>query len=88
VGVVAPGDEQYPSGSEVCFLCGDIVADGGPAVYWRGSGVDLWLHGGCAGSFVLRLGRDAWEVERDAGDGRWTLAMRNRGWDLGSSGSS
>ena len=57
----------------------ESVADGEPVVLWSGSGGHLWLHGGCAGSFVLRLARDAWEIERDASDGRFTVTLRQRG---------
>lgn len=83
MGVLLPGDPQYPGKSTLCFLCGESVADGEPVVYWHGGGVaHLWLHGGCAGSFVLRLARDAWEIERDAGDGRFTVTLRQPGVKL------
>lgn len=79
MGIVLTGDGQYPAASVSCFLCGEPAGDGEPVVYWRGAGADLWLHGGCAGSFVLRLARDAWEIERDAGDGKFALTLRQPG---------
>jgi hypothetical protein len=74
--VVRLGDQFYPGGSPpwlnqeaVCSLCFSPVADDSePVVLWHGGNGDLWLHGRCAGSFVLRLARDAWEIERDTGN--------------------
>ena len=83
MGVLVPGDPQYPGESTLCFWCAESVADGEPVVYWHGGGGgQLWLHGGCVGSFVLRLARDAWEIERDAGDGRFTITLRQEGVKL------
>lgn len=75
--VVQPDDEWYFKEGDACFLCGK-GADGVPAVMWKGSGagstvVTLLLHGGCAGTFTLRLARDAWEVEHRAGPDTYTL---------------
>lgn len=81
VAVVLPGDERYPAESTPCFLCDEAFDDRRPVVFWSGAGGDLFLHGGCAGSFVLRLARDAWEVERDAGDRQFTLMLRQVGWE-------
>jgi hypothetical protein len=44
---------------------------------------EIYLHGSCAGSFVLRIARDAWEVERAAGDGEFELPVRQHGWKAG-----
>jgi hypothetical protein len=81
--IVFPGDDFYPtteSGdkSQECFLCGENFdpSDGEPVVYWRGGGTNIHFHGGCAGSFALRFARDAWEVERDADDGKFPLTRR------------
>ena len=79
MGVLLPGDERYPAESVSCFLCGEPAADGEPVAYWSGAGADLWLHGGCVGSFVLRLARDAWQIENDAGDGKFAITLRQPG---------
>lgn len=70
--VVTSDDELYPPSGTECLLCLGDFSDGQPAVYWRG-GQDLFLHGGCAGTFVLRLARDAWQLERDADDDKFEL---------------
>lgn len=74
--VVLADDEFYPTVRDrvaSCLLCGKPFEDEEPAVFWEGSEQSLYLHGGCAGSFVLRLARDAWDVERRADDGEFTL---------------
>ena len=76
--VVLPNQEFYPEPKKTCFLCSGPAADGEPVVAWFGVSQDLYLHGGCAGSFVLRLARDAWQVERDADDGAFTLTPHTR----------
>jgi hypothetical protein len=69
-------DEFCPQPGDLCVLClKPLVADE-PIVYWHGGPTKLNLHGGCAGTFVLRLARDAWEVERDANDGKHELRRR------------
>ena len=82
MGVVFPGDDYYPTnvddGSHTCFLCSEEFdpSDGEPVVYWVTRGAYIFFHGDCAGSFVLRLARDAWEVQRDANDGKFALKRR------------
>lgn len=82
MGVAPAGSEFYPSnvgdGAWTCFLCSQRfdASDGEPAVYWVTAGEYIFFHGDCAGSFVLRLARDAWEVQRDAGDGKFPLTAR------------
>lgn len=73
--IASRDDDFYPSDKN-CLLCGDDFSDGEPVVFWRGQDQELHLHGGCAGSFVLRLARDAWQVERDAQDGKFELTSR------------
>jgi hypothetical protein len=81
--VMLPGDDAWtdfgPGQDDSCQLCLGRVTEpeGEPVVVWNGP-VKMWLHGGCAGSFVLRLARDAWQVERDADDGVHPLS-RQRG---------
>lgn len=75
------GEEWGPEPGELCMLCSEPLIVEEPAVMWRGP-TDLYLHGGCAGTFVLRLARDAWEVERDANDGKHKLTLREPGWQL------
>jgi hypothetical protein len=65
----------YPSVQDRCLLCSGDFSDGEPVVMWHGP-YRVWLHGGCAGSFVLRIARDAWEVESKAEDGEFTLTFR------------
>ena len=79
--VALPGDRFYPEAGTDCFLCGKSMDDE-PVAYWNDAGSSLYLHGGCAGTFVLRLARDAWQIERDAADGEFTLTLRARGWQL------
>lgn len=69
------GDEWGPREDDACALCSaSVLAPANePVVIWRGGSGRLALHGGCAGSFVLRLARDAWELERDAADGKYPL---------------
>lgn len=74
--VLLPDDDFYPKREELCFLCSTLAGDGEPVVMWGGQDLTLYLHGGCAGSFVLRIARDAWQVERDADDGKFTLTDR------------
>jgi hypothetical protein len=86
VGVVTPDSDRYPDESVVCFLCGETAADGEPVAYWMGAGNSyLWLHGGCVGSFVHRLGRDAWQIENEAGDGKYTVTIRQPGLQISPS---
>jgi hypothetical protein len=80
VSVIHPNSEQYPDRQARCFLCGDSFADRQPVAFWGGANGNLYLHGGCAGSFVLRLARDAWEIERDAADGKFAIVLREEGW--------
>ena len=70
--VIKHGDQYYPSAERRCALCSTAFDDDEPVVYWGGP-EDFYLHGGCSGSFVLRLARDAWQVEHDANDGQFTL---------------
>jgi hypothetical protein len=60
------------------MLCNEPLIVEEPVVMWRGA-TDLYLHGGCAGTFVLRLARDAWEVERDANDGKHKTDAKGAG---------
>ena len=80
VAVLEANHERYPDKDAGCFLCGDSFADRQPVAFWGGATGNLYLHGGCAGSFVLRIARDAWEIERDAADGRFAIVSRNGGW--------
>jgi hypothetical protein len=48
----------------VCFLCGHSIPRQWLAVHWDGATGAITLHRGCATSFVLRLARDCWELER------------------------
>lgn len=67
--LVKPGSDLFPSEDELCFLCAKPFRDDGQAVRWTGDGVSIYLHGRyCAGSFVLRLARDAWQVEHERGE--------------------
>lgn len=64
--LVRPGSDQYPSLDRLCFLCSKPFDGVGIVVMWAGPGHFVYLHGQrCASSFVLRLGRDAWEVEHE-----------------------
>lgn len=66
--LVKPGHELWPS-TDGCFLCAKPFDGTGTAVMWVGVGARIYLHGEyCAGSFVLRVARDAWQVEHDRGD--------------------
>lgn len=75
------GDQWGPKPDSRCMLCQEPLTTDEPVIMWGGP-VDLCLHGGCAGTFVLRLARDAWEVERNANDGKYTLTLRELGWRL------
>lgn len=68
-------DEFGPQPGDSCMLCHEPLTADEPIVFWAGP-TNLTLHGGCAGTFVLRLARDAWEVERDANDGKHKLNRR------------
>lgn len=62
--LVRPGSDQYPSRDQLCFLCSQRFDRTGIVVMWAGPGHFIYLHGErCATSFVLRLSRDALEVE-------------------------
>ncbi|AQS69596.1 hypothetical protein B1H29_24300 [Streptomyces pactum] len=66
--LVKLGHDLYPS-EEVCFLCAKPFDGAGTAVTWVGVGARIYLHGEyCAGSFVLRIARDAWQIEHDRDD--------------------
>ncbi len=75
MGIYKVGDQFGPKTDARCMLCSQPLDPDEPVVMWSGPD-DLCLHGGCAGTFVLRLARDAWEVERDANDGKYTLKQR------------
>lgn len=45
-----------------CFLCGKTLFY--PMVVWHGAQGLICLHRWCATSFVLRLSRDCWEIEK------------------------
>jgi hypothetical protein len=68
----SPCDDQPTD--ELCVLCSEPAADGQePVVVWMTGALGetaffLYWHAGCAGSFVLRLGRDAWQLEHDRSD--------------------
>jgi hypothetical protein len=80
--IFMPGDDFYPTDPEdVCLLCLQPFTDGEPVVMWA-SKTNIYLHGGCSGTFALRLARDAWQVERDANDGKYTLTARGSGWRM------
>jgi hypothetical protein len=65
-------DEFAPQPGDLCMLCQEPLTDDEPIVMWSGP-TQLNLHGGCAGTFVLRLARDAWQVEHEASDGKYKL---------------
>jgi len=45
-----------------CFLCGEFLQD--PAVIWSGlDGQQIYLHGPCVETWVLRILRDALELK-------------------------
>jgi len=74
--VALPDHDFYPSNRDdapTCFLCAKPFdpSDGQPVVYWVGGGTYIAFHGDCAGSFVLRFARDAWEIQRDTDDGKF-----------------
>jgi hypothetical protein len=48
----------------ICFLCGGPIRKQSMAVYWLGATGGINFHRACATSFVLRLARDCWELER------------------------
>ena len=85
--IAKPGDVYYEGmvrylSHVPCFLCGDSTKDE-PVIHWSGfggflddEGMMLVLHAGCAGSFVLRLARDAWEAENKKGDGKLEFKER------------
>ena len=51
-----------------CFLCGETPTY--PMVMWAGAdGNRMYLHESCAPRFILKLARDAWELENVRGDG-------------------
>jgi hypothetical protein len=83
MGIYKLGDEWGPSKGSICLLCREPLTEDEPVVMWAGP-PDLCLHGGCAGTFALRIARDAWEVERDANDGKFTLTVRGSGWQMGN----
>ena len=68
---------HYPDDTKACLLCTKGFSDQEPIVLWRGS-KDIYVHGGCAGTLVLRLARDAWQVERDADDGAFSLTPHTK----------
>jgi hypothetical protein len=80
--IFKPGDRFYPEGPDVaCLLCSKPFTDDEPIVMWSGI-TNIYLHGGCAGTFVLRLARDAWQVENEANDGKFALTVREPGWRM------
>jgi hypothetical protein len=69
--ILEPVDDEYPTADARCFLCSEHFNDEGPVVFWRGGGGQrVYWHGDCSASFVLRFARDAWEIQRDADDGK------------------
>jgi hypothetical protein len=50
-----------------CFLCGEPLQRP-PTIVWVGNTGSIAFHAVCGTSFVLRLARDCWELERDASD--------------------
>jgi hypothetical protein len=77
--VIKLDDPFFPDDPDPrCLLCSDPLKDDEPIVFWAGVS-NLYLHGSCAGTFVLRLARDAWEVERDANDGKHSLTVHGPG---------
>ena len=77
--ILPPDDDFYPKPDDPCFLCMSPAADGEPVVmWWNGEDHVIYRHGGCAGSFVLRLARDAWQIEHDADDGAFTVTPRHQ----------
>jgi hypothetical protein len=81
MGIYKLGEQFGPQPGAVCMLCDKPLIADEPIVMWSGP-ADLCLHGSCAGTFVLRLARDAWEVERDANDGKYTLTVHGSGWRM------
>jgi hypothetical protein len=71
--IIKSGDDKYPT-DELCVLCSEPAADGQePVVVWMSGALGetaffLDWHAGRAGSFVPRLGRDAWQLEHDRSD--------------------
>jgi hypothetical protein len=76
MGIYELGDQFGPKPGALCMLCQEPLIAGEPVVMWSGP-TDLNLHGGCAGTFVLRLARDAWQVENEANDGKCELKRRS-----------
>jgi hypothetical protein len=72
--IIHPEHDHYPTDPSRCFLCSELFDDGLPVVYWTGADNEIFLHGECAGSFVLRLARDAWEIDRYLGHARFPPA--------------
>ena len=68
--MVAIDSERRELSESVCFLCAEPPRY--PMVVWHGAGgtQTILLHEECAGSLVLRLARDAWEVEHERKSGR------------------
>lgn len=62
--IAGPDSPQYPPDATFCFLCSESFEHGEQVVYWVGAGTAIYLHGRCTASFVLRLARDAWALER------------------------
>ena len=46
-----------------CFLCGESIEV--ELIYWLGMTGSVSFHPSCAQSFLLKLGRDVWEWERN-----------------------
>jgi hypothetical protein len=71
--ILKPDHMDYPT-DHLCVLCSEPAADGKePVVVWATEAVGdaspfLYWHAGCTTSFVLRLGRDAWQLEHDRAD--------------------
>jgi hypothetical protein len=69
VSILIPGEAGWSyafdaGGKSDCFLCYDPVGKHELAIYWHGATGDILFHRGCAASFVFRLARDCWEIDR------------------------
>lgn len=77
--IIHPEHDHYPSNPARCFLCSELFHDGLPVVYWTGGNNEIFLHGDCAGSFVFRLARDAWEIDGYLGHAQFPPASDTDG---------
>ena len=57
---------------QLCFLCSESITL--PAIVWAGATGSISFHPACGTSFLLRLGRDLWQLEHDASDVRSVFA--------------